>query len=67
MWLWRAFNRLSTTRPRGFSQGPISYREAMWYAHEMELGTDQREFMWDVIRRVDAMFLKHVNEASKSK
>lgn len=40
------------------TQGPISYREAMLYADEMEMGPDLRSFMWDVIRRVDSKFLK---------
>ncbi len=62
MWLWRAFNRLSTTRPRGFTNGPISYRETMWYADEMEFFGDIREFLWEVITRLDAAFLKSISD-----
>ena len=66
MWLWRAFNRLSTTRPRGFGQGPISYREVMLYGDELGIGDDQREFLWEVVRKVDAQFLKLIAEKTKA-
>lgn len=54
---------LSTTRPRGMgAPGPISYREVMAYANDMELGPNSREFLWEVVKRVDARFLKLFNE-----
>ena len=46
--------------------GPISYREVMLYADEMEFGPNSRELMWEVIRRVDAKFLKLMNEKLSS-
>lgn len=62
VWLWKAFDTLSSTRPRGMSVGPISYREVMLYAGEMELGPNSREFLWEVIRKVDAAFLRFLND-----
>jgi len=68
--LWRAFDKLNTTRQRGYGLGPISYREAMWLADDMELDPDAKEFMWDVLHKVDSEYLRLVNEkieASKPK
>lgn len=42
--------------------GPISYREVMYYASEMEFGPNTREFLWEVIRKVDAAFLRFLND-----
>jgi hypothetical protein len=63
--VWKAFNRLSTTRPRGFSAGPISYREVMTYADDYEMGPNRREFLWDVIEKVDRSFLNLLAEKTK--
>ena len=43
------------------STGPISYREVMAYANEMELGPNSQEFLWEVVRRVDGKFLKLIS------
>jgi hypothetical protein len=34
----------------------------MRYADEMELGPDLRDFLWEVVRKVDAAFLNFLNE-----
>jgi hypothetical protein len=65
--VWRAFDTLSTTRPRGMgSTGPISYREVRGYANDMELDPDTTEFLWEVLKKVDAAFLKFLNDKIES-
>lgn len=59
-WIWQAFNRLSTTRPQGFGQGNISYMTTMQYGRDMEMGPGEREFLWDVIKKLDSVFLARI-------
>jgi len=34
----------------------------MYYADEMELGANSREFLWEVIRKVDSAYIKAINQ-----
>lgn len=42
------------------STGQISYLSLLKYAREMELGPDQTEMLWDVVKKLDAIYLKMV-------
>jgi hypothetical protein len=64
-WLWQAFNRLSSTRPVGMSQGPISYLALVQYADEMGMGPGEKEFLWDVVKKLDSHFLAEVARRNK--
>jgi len=61
-WIWQAFNRLSTTRPQGLSQGSISYMVTMQYGRDLEMGPGQREFLWDVIKKLDTLYISRVTK-----
>jgi len=61
-WIWQAFNRLSTTRPRGFDQGNISYMVVTQYCRDLGMVTREREFLWDVIKQLDAKYLALVSK-----
>lgn len=37
----------------------------MLYADELELGNNSREVLWDVIKKVDAAFLKLIAEKTQ--
>ena len=59
------FNRLSRTRPVGMSQGPISYLALVRYADEMGMGPGEKEFLWDVVKKLDSHFLAEVARRNK--
>jgi hypothetical protein len=65
VWLWNAFNRLSTTRQNGLGTGEISFMNVLEYCREYGYSTDEREFLWDVIKTLDSLFRKRLAEKSK--
>jgi len=68
VWIWTAFTRLSTSRQSaGFGQGSISFLSTVTYCREMGLGIEQREFLWEVVQKLDKIFLKHVAAKTKPK
>lgn len=68
-WLWTAFSRLGTTRSGGAGGGPspISYLEMVRYAREFNYSVDARDFLWDVIKKLDQHFSKRMSDKLKPK
>lgn len=62
VWLWTGFSRLSTTRQSsGFGRSEISYLALVKYAREMGMPLYEREFLWEVIQKLDKIYLKRLS------
>ena len=62
VWLWEAFNALSSCRAIGMSVGPIPWTAIQQYADVHGFTEDETYMLHNVVRHADDIFLKHVRE-----
>lgn len=62
--MWEAFWDLDSCRPIGMGLGPIPWTAML--AHKEHYGYDKDvfDYLWDLIRAMDAAYLSHVNKKS---
>lgn len=65
---WEAFWELTTCRSVGFSMGPIPWLAMREYAVTFEMGGDQQDDLFYLVREMDNAYINHHKppEATKS-
>jgi len=64
-WVWEAYIELSTCRTIGMAPGPIPWTALRLYAKDLGLTADEAYFMTGVVRHLDRLWLRKIQEKSE--